>query len=59
MSEDENLLADIADYVHLATTHPDSGVCHGDNDGCQGGPGEVDLQAADRIWDRAFARDPR
>ena len=49
---EENLIADLADDVHIATTHPDSGVCHGDNDGCQGGPDRPDLEAADRIYDR-------
>jgi hypothetical protein len=48
----ENLLADIADDVHIASTHPESGVCHGDNDGCEGGPGRLDHEIADRIYDR-------
>jgi hypothetical protein len=49
--EQENALADIADFVHTQRTHTASGVCHGDNEGCEGGPDAADCEAADAIWD--------
>ena len=51
----EDLLADLADYLHTARVHAESGVCHGDNDGCEGGPDQVDLEAADEAFGRIAA----
>lgn len=42
-----NLEADLADVIHTARVHATSGVCHGDNEGCRGGPEQPDYEAAE------------
>jgi hypothetical protein len=54
----ENLEADLADVIHSARIHADSGVCHGDNDGCEGGPDQVDLEYAERAMEYVRAAMP-
>jgi hypothetical protein len=38
---------DLAEFIHCANRH-DYCVCHGDNDGCHGGPETKDLEMAEQ-----------
>lgn len=44
--EADNLIADLADHLHIVSTHADAGVCHGED--CDGGPDADDQRHAER-----------
>lgn len=44
------VLADLCDVLHTGIVHK-GGPCHGDNDGCEGGPGQLECELADSALD--------